>query len=695
MSPTSEEHRLALSRAVNRLCEAILRAETTSEMLQSLVDIAGPVLRADRAHIYDVRYREGVAAPLVEWIGARSGAIARVGPYALADFGNRAEEFAQREAPIESSLDAVDDYLRSTGADRVLHGQRGVKRALAIPLHRRADGYFVLSLHRVFTEEPWSAAERSFVHTVGAHVELGLMKLDLLRERERAANELREAERRLRAFYDATPSMFFAVDRAGTVRALNHYAVERLGYDSQALVGGSVLRVVHPDDRDAVAAHLAASFDEPGRVREISFRKVRRDGTIMWVRELLRVAEGPDGETAFIACDDVTEARANAEAARQAESRAHDRDEFMAMLGHELRNPLAPIVTALDILRRRGRDDEEIELIDRQVSHLRRLVDDLLDISRITRGRVELNQEPIELAVVAAQAIEVAQPFLDGRRQSIQVDVAPRGLLVLADRTRLVQALVNLLHNAAKFSGEGQTVYLSAARREDRVVVAVRDEGEGIAPEMLGAIFDLFEQRAQRSDRVQSGLGLGLTIVRNLVELHGGSVRAHSAGRGHGSTIELELPLADESSVAIRRHSGGTSDAIAGDHSERCVLVVDDNDDVRRSLCNLLELYGYPVVGVGDGPAALQAAETLLPRVVLIDIGLPGMDGYTLARELLRRHPAGPQLVAISGYGQPSDRARSAAAGFAAHLVKPIDIDHLLPWLGAGADAALDERESR
>ena len=222
---------------------------------------------------------------------------------------------------------------------------------------------------------------------------------------------------------------------------------------------------MHPEDRNAVMQHLAACFNEPGVVREQTFRKICKDGSTMWVKETTRVAESPDGANALIVCADITESRAHEEAARRAESKAHDKDEFMAMLGHELRNPLTPIVTALEILRRRGRNDDELELIDRQVSHLRRLVDDLLDVSRITRGKVELHTEHIELSVVAAQAVEVARPLFQRKRQRLTVDIAARGLVVDADPSRLVQAFANLLTNAAKFSDDGTEVFLAAERQ--------------------------------------------------------------------------------------------------------------------------------------------------------------------------------------------------------------------------------------
>ena len=675
----SQERRLELMHAVSGLCDAILGDDSTSDVLQTLVDIAGPALRADRAHIYDVRLSERRAVRIAEWLRPDRDDPPTRPVYSLAPFGAAPAEFARGWSTWESSRDNVHPLFTKELAD-LLHGELDIQRFLCHPLRRHEDGYFLLCVNQVADRQAWTVEDRSFVYVAAAHVDLALMKLDLLREREGIVAERRTNERRFRLFYDATPSMFFTVDEDGVVHNMNSYASQHLGYLPEEVLGQSVLLVVHPEDRPGVMRHLAACFENPGSVTGLTFRKICKDGSTMWVREAMRVVEGPDGKIAFIACDDITQSRAHEEAARQAETKAHDRDEFMAMLGHELRNPLTPIVSALDILRRRGRDDAELEVIDRQVSHLRRLVDDLLDVSRITRGKVELNLEHVELSVAVTQAVEVVRSQFQRKRQPLFVTVPSRGLAVVADPTRLVQVFVNLLTNSAKFSSERQPVFVSAERRGNRIVAEVRDNGDGIDPEMLDRVFDLFVQRGQPADRAQSGLGLGLTIVRNLIALHGGTVRASSEGRGKGTVIVVELPLAQDPAVLTPPSTRMATTTMRAD-TARSILVVDDNDDVRTSLCRLLDLCGFYTVGAGDGYSALRAAEALQPKVILIDIGLPGMDGYQLARELRRAFPTGPQLVAISGYGQPSDRDRSREAGFIAHVVKPVDIDKLLPLL--------------
>jgi two-component system CheB/CheR fusion protein len=684
---TSHDRRLELSHAVNRLSDAILRGDTTNDILQSLVDIAGPTLWADRALIYDVSYSRGTAVALCEWLEPTSHVSPTKNTYPLSLFATAAREFARNGAPIESSRANVNPLLAADGADELLHNQMSIQRLLWHPIRRFDDGCYLLVLNQVRQDRGWTSEELEFVGVVAGQVNLALMKVELLREQERTATELRTSDNRFRLFYDSTPSMFFTVDRAGIVRSLNAYAERRLGYSTSELLNKSVLSIVHPDDQNAVMNHLAACFDDPGEVRGTAFRKVCKDGSIIWVKETTRVGDSPDGASAYIVCEDVTEARAHEEAAREAEIKSHDKDEFMAMLGHELRNPLAPIVTALEILRRRGRDDEELQLIDRQVAHLRRLVDDLLDVSRITRGHVELHMEPIDIANVVAQAVEVARPLFLRKRQRLTVDAAS-GLTVLGDHSRLVQAIANLLTNAAKFSTDGQEVRLSAEGRGDRVLITVTDQGEGIEPEMLDRVFDLFVQRGQPADRAQSGLGLGLTIVRNLVTLHGGTVRATSEGRGKGTVVIVELPTATMSSQPLARSSSDRPRPVGDSDPARSILIVDDNDDARRSLCRLLQVCGFQATAVGDGPSALAAAAEIQPRIVLIDIGLPGMDGYELARQLRCAYPVGQRLIAITGYGQPSDRVRSRDAGFIAHLVKPVEIETLLPFLESeiGAD---------
>jgi signal transduction histidine kinase len=349
-----------------------------------------------------------------------------------------------------------------------------------------------------------------------------------------------------------------------------------------------------------------------------------------------------------------------AQARAAAESANRAKDEFLAMLGHELRNPLSPIVTALQLMKLRGESGSERErtVIERQVNHLTRLVDDLLDVSRIARGRVELKSEIVEVAEVVAKAVEMPSPLLERRNHTLKIDVPRRGLRVDGDTTRLAQVISNLLTNAAKYTPPNGAVTVRAEQVNDEVVLSVRDTGIGISPEVLPRIFDLFVQERQALDRSQGGLGIGLTIVRSLVERHGGSVLAHSDGPGQGSEFIIRLPLKGRADSAARAVVPAAAAAPGGGAVR--ILVVDDNEDSAEMLADALIGKGYDTRVAHDAPAALRLAAEFSPHVAFLDLGLPVMDGYELASHL-RGLPglAGLRLIAVTGHGQESDLRRT------------------------------------
>jgi signal transduction histidine kinase len=391
--------------------------------------------------------------------------------------------------------------------------------------------------------------------------------------------------------------------------------------------------------------------------------------------------------------------RARVEHALQEADR--NKDEFLAMLAHELRNPLAPILNAVQLMRMKPSEQQLQwcqDLIGRQLADLTRLVDDLLDVSRITRGKITLAREPVELANVVRRAVETVQPLIQERGHDLVMEIAPESLKVSADPMRITQAIANVLGNAAKYTEPGGHILLSCAQRDGSAEIHIRDNGIGIAAELLPRIFELFTQLDRRSGHSSSGLGIGLALVRRLVEMHGGSISAHSAGAGLGSEFVITLPVLSAGTVSpddTTAAEGGGELAAA----PRRILVADDNADALESLVTLLSLGGHEVMGAANGALALEYAAKHLPEVILLDIGMPVQDGYEVARRI-RAQPWGTAvtLVALTGWGQEADRRRSQEAGFDLHLVKPLDLGKLTQLLASmpvSAAAAPDLAERR
>ena len=351
------------------------------------------------------------------------------------------------------------------------------------------------------------------------------------------------------------------------------------------------------------------------------------------------------------------------------------KDEFLAMLSHELRNPLAPIRNALEVIRRIAPPDPKFawagDVMDRQVHHLTRLVEELLDVARISQGKIQLNREPVDLAAVIAQSVETAQPFIDARGHSLTVKLPDTPVWLQGDFARLAQVVSNLLHNAAKYSDDGGRILLELSVQDGEALIVVRDNGIGIDEALLPRIFDLFAQGTRSLDRMQGGLGVGLTLARRLVELHGGRVEAYSEGARKGAEFRVIIPCVS----MVPRDEGGALQRQVGEVvSGRRVLIVDDNQDAAESIAQYLQLEGHEVKSVSDGLLALACAPVFAPQIVVLDIGLPMMDGYEVARRL-RRLPATEHalLLAMTGYGQKEDQQRAAEAGFDRHFVKPTD----------------------
>jgi PAS domain S-box-containing protein len=495
----------------------------------------------------------------------------------------------------------------------------------------------------------------------------------LAEENARAAAALRESEQRFSGFMQHLTGLAWIKDLQGRYVFANDAALRIFQRPPAVLYGKTDDEVFDPT--------TAAEF-------KANDRQVLASGTGVQVVETLCHADGvvhhslvskfpipgPDGQPACVGgmAIDITE-RIEAEAKLKEADRR--KDEFLAMLAHELRNPLAPIRNALYVLRLPATAGhtaaEALAMVERQVHNMVRLVDDLLDVSRITRGKIQLRTEPLDLATILQRAVEATRPLIEANRHTLTMTLTPQPARVVADPTRLEQIFANLLNNAAKYTERGGAIAVVTERDGPQVVVRVRDTGFGIPPAMLPHIFNLFTQGERTLERAQGGLGIGLTLVKTLVEMHGGAVEAHSAGPGQGSEFIVRLPVAAEPSS--RPEPTPALDAGAAAGTGLHVLVVEDNQDAADSLAILLQFWGHEVRTAHDGLSGLKAARSYRPQVVFLDIGLPGLDGYEVARQLRQEYGGKVRLVAMTGYGQDDDRRRAREAGFDAHFVKPVD----------------------
>jgi PAS domain S-box-containing protein len=513
----------------------------------------------------------------------------------------------------------------------------------------------------------WTAAETELVRRVADIVWPAL-------EKARAERRVTMNEERLRLAQGVAQIGTWDWDPETRVAWFSAESRELLGlkYD-EAGQQEEWKRNVHPQD----LAQVAAMLEECTAVRacEIEYRYQHPQRGDRWIYSKAGLVEHAGHRHVVGICLDVTERREAEEALKEVNRR---KDEFLAMLAHELRNPLAPIRNAAQLLNVHSSGKPEIEwaraVIERQTKHLVRLVDDLLDVSRMVRGQITLQKKPVELAEIVQNAVETSRPLMRLRKHHLTVQLPGTPVLLEADLTRLAQVISNLLNNAAKYTDDAGQIRLDAAVDNGVVVIRVRDTGLGVDAELLPHIFDLFTQAHRTPDRAQGGLGIGLTLVKRLVEMHDGTVEARSEGLGSGAEFIVRLPTLASSSVPVTRMPLRVPVVAPADVRSLRILVVDDNVDAADSIAMLLNMEGHQTRSVNTARAALLAVPDFRPEVVLLDIGLPEMDGYEVARHLRAQDGASRmRLVAVTGYGQPADRLRAHEAGFDEHMVKPVE----------------------
>ncbi len=510
--------------------------------------------------------------------------------------------------------------------------------------------------------------------------EQGLPTALLSTERDVTERRRIESEVRFRHLADDIPALLRVEDKQGLSLFVNRACTEFTGASREALLGRGWLEFVHPQDRQRYLSEQAKAYASRSRL-DIDIRLNRHDGAPRWTRSISVPHDNGDGDFAgYVALMLDIDDRKLAEAELLD---AHRRkDEFLAMLAHELRNPLAPIRNAAQLLSRHETPAATaawaVGVIERQTQAMSRLLDSLLDVARIARGKTELELAPVELRVVIDRSLEVSQALIESRGQTLSVDMPEEPLLINGDLVRLTQVFANLLNNASKYTDEGGAIRINAQADDKQVTVQVSDNGVGIAPDMLPRVFELFSQADRTLDRAKGGLGLGLTLVRQLVELHQGAVWAASAGLGQGSSFSVRLPLLPSPARIAQPRPAPPLVPVADAHARR-VLVVDDNVDAAQMLAATLKLSGHTVWLAYDGTRALALAEEQALDIVILDIGLPGIDGYQVARTLRGRSAmTGVVIVALTGYGQKEDVARALSAGCDLHFVKPVDADALL-----------------
>jgi PAS domain S-box-containing protein len=511
-----------------------------------------------------------------------------------------------------------------------------------------------------------------------------------LTDRKRHEEALRQSEERFRLLVEGVVDYaIYLIDQEGVISSWNAGAERIKGYTRDEIIGKHFSRFFIPEDIEAgKPREELAIARRTGRAEEEGWR-VRKNGERFWARVVLTALHDSEGRSQGFA--KVTQDLSQRRHIQSLELAAKNMSEFIAVLAHELRNPLAPIRSAVHVMAVAPVGDPAYEAmrqtIDRQSAHLARIVDDMLDISRISRGVLDISRGPVHVSEVVHRAVEAATPVIDAGKHTLEIDMPAGALLIQGDVYRLTQLLTNLLNNAARYTPDGGRIIVTARAERGSVVLKVRDTGRGIEPQMIERIFDMFVRGRASPQTAGRGLGIGLALARKLAEMHGGSLQGHSEGRNKGSEFTVRIPLlATPQTSADDLGQAAPATAIEPSISRR-ILVVDDNVDAAEMLGQLLKSLGHETCVVHDGAAALKMAAEFRPDVVLLDVGMPGVDGYEVARRLnALKQERSFRIIAVTGWGQEADRAKSREAGFDLHLVKPVDVDDLA--------RALSERDS-
>jgi PAS domain S-box-containing protein len=646
--------------------------------------------RAERERlIAEVETEQARFKAIVEHIPA--GVILAEAPSGRIIMGNpQVERILGHPVILSPDIESYRDWLNYDVNGRRVEGRESV-------MARTLQGEVVtgqeILYHRGDGINAWVSVSGAPISDAGGNIVGGVVLVTDIDEEKRANEALRINQERLNLAQKASRAGSFEwnLRTNAVIWSEENEAIFGLAPGSFGGAYEDWTRCVHPEDLSRAEQELRRAIADGEGVFE--YRVIWPDGGVRWIQARGKVFFDEAGKPLrWVGINiDVTERKQMEESLRRQTKALQEadrrKDEFLATLAHELRNPLAPISNAIQILSLRGDDSEVVaqtrEVMERQVHQMTRLVDDLMEVSRIGRGKISLEKTPVDLADVVATAVETSRPLVEAHRHTLTVSLPERPARVEADSARLAQVLSNLLNNAAKYTEDGGRIDLIVEQTRGEAVIRVRDNGIGIAPERLPSVFDMFEQIEGAADRSQGGLGIGLTLARRLVEMQGGKIEAHSAGLGKGSEFLTRLPaLAEPAAEPAPELPEGlpASSATAG----RRVLVVDDNVDSAESLAVLLRLYGHEVRLAHDGEAALKEARSFRPDVIFLDLSLPKIDGYEVARRL-RLEPAmsGMTLVAMTGYGHEEERRRTREAGFQAHLVKPVNFDMLRELLSS------------